>query len=173
MSACTARDVSVQGLPPLLPAWQQISCPAFFIRICLSLWQCLRPELWLSLTVDTGTVSAAFTLGWGYDGGLAPGLGELVHLGRAEPCQGGFPTRAVLFRLAFQLVLCSSGCSSVMLCQCQSWESLEDLSCELVSPVALSCRKVLLQLELSWAVTLGNVRHGWDKGWRSRWVCRN
>lgn len=31
----------------------------------LSLWLCLRSELWVSLTVDTGAVSAAFTLGWG------------------------------------------------------------------------------------------------------------
>lgn len=39
--------------------------PAFFIRICLLLWLCLGSELWVRLTVDTGTVSAACTLGWG------------------------------------------------------------------------------------------------------------
>lgn len=67
-------------------------------------------------------------------------MGELVHLGRAEPCQGG--------RWLSNLYL---GCSAVVLVPVM--DILEDL-CELLSAMDLSRRKVLLQLELSWAVTL-------------------
>lgn len=112
------------SLPLLLPAWLQISFPASSIRICLLLWLCLGSELGVSLAVDTGAVPAAFSLAWGVGWRPCPSLGELVHLGRAEPCQGGPWLSSCGIQVAVLLCCASHGTALRISCELMSAEPL-------------------------------------------------
>lgn len=91
------------SLPSSQPGSRSLSLS---IRICL--WLCLRPELWVSLSVDTGAVSAAFTLGWG-------GVMKVLPQAWVSWCiwEGQSQARVVL---GFPIHAMYLGCSTDMLC---------------------------------------------------------